>query len=99
MRNIRLAGASTASMVTYLVPLFAVLLGVLVLDEHLTWHQPVGALIVLLGVAISQGVLSRRRRPPPPPHPSTWPTPRTDSRPVRRPVPTRLPESRLAAGL
>ncbi len=28
MRNIRLAGASTASMVTYLIPVFAVLLGV-----------------------------------------------------------------------
>jgi drug/metabolite transporter (DMT)-like permease len=66
MRNIRLAGASTASMVTYLVPLFAVLLGVVVLDEHLTWHQPVGALIVLIGVAISQGVLSGRAATAPP---------------------------------
>jgi drug/metabolite transporter (DMT)-like permease len=55
MRNIRLVGASTASMVTYLIPLFAVLLGVLVLDEGLAWHQPVGALVVLAGVAISQG--------------------------------------------
>ena len=60
MRNIRLAGASTASTVTYLIPLFAVLIGVLVLDERLTWYQPVGALIVLIGVAVSQGVLSRR---------------------------------------
>jgi drug/metabolite transporter (DMT)-like permease len=60
MRNIRLAGASTASMVTYLIPLFAVLLGVLVLGEHLAWYQPVGALIVLVGVAVSQGVLSKK---------------------------------------
>jgi drug/metabolite transporter (DMT)-like permease len=64
MRNIRLAGASTASMVTYLVPIFAVVIGVLALDEHLTWYQPVGALIVLLGVAISQGALARRRPVP-----------------------------------
>jgi drug/metabolite transporter (DMT)-like permease len=61
MRNIRLAGASTASMVTYLIPVFAVLIGAVVLSERLTWHQPVGALIVLLGVAVSQGFLRLRR--------------------------------------
>ncbi|MFE9915973.1 DMT family transporter [Micromonospora sp. NPDC005553] len=64
MRNIRLAGASTASTVTYLVPIFAVLIGALALDERLNWHQPVGALIVLLGVAVSQGMFSRRRSSP-----------------------------------
>ena len=35
MRNIRLVGASTASMVTYVVPVFATLLGVMVLQERL----------------------------------------------------------------
>nr|MDT0659986.1 DMT family transporter [Micromonospora sp. DSM 115978] len=64
MRNIRLAGASTASMVTYLVPIVAVLIGVVALDERLTWYQPIGALVVLLGVAISQGALSRSRPVP-----------------------------------
>lgn len=34
-------------------------MGVLVLDERLTWYQPVGALIVLLGVAVAQGVPGR----------------------------------------
>ncbi|MFI2667715.1 DMT family transporter [Micromonospora carbonacea] len=63
LRNIRVAGASTASTVTYLVPIFAVLIGALALDERLTWHQPVGALIVLAGVAVTQGVLGRRARP------------------------------------
>ncbi|MDR7279861.1 DMT family transporter [Catenuloplanes atrovinosus] len=53
MRNIRVMGASAAASVTYLIPLFAVLLGVLVLDEHISWHQPAGAVIVLAGVAIS----------------------------------------------
>jgi drug/metabolite transporter (DMT)-like permease len=57
MRNIRLLGASTASMVTYLIPVFATALGVLVLDEHLHWYQPVGAAIVLAGVAVSEGLL------------------------------------------
>ncbi len=64
MRNIRVAGASTASTVTYLIPVFAVLVGAVVLDERMNWHQPVGALIVLLGVAVAQGLLSRRRTPP-----------------------------------
>ncbi|MEU0551287.1 DMT family transporter [Micromonospora sp. NPDC005979] len=60
MRNIRLAGASTASTVTYLIPIFAVLIGAVVLNERLNWHQPVGTLIVLLGVAVAQGVFGRR---------------------------------------
>jgi drug/metabolite transporter (DMT)-like permease len=63
MRNIRIAGASTASMVTYLVPLVATVVGVLVLGEGLAWYQPVGAAIVLAGVAVSQGLLKRRPTP------------------------------------
>lgn len=63
MRNIRLAGASTASTVTYLIPIAATIIGVLALDERLSWYQPVGAAIVLVGVAVSQGLL-RRRKPP-----------------------------------
>ncbi|MEH1058970.1 DMT family transporter [Micromonospora sp. CPCC 206171] len=61
LRNIRVAGASTASTVTYLIPIFAVLIGAVVLDERLNWHQPVGALVVLLGVAVTQGLVGRRR--------------------------------------
>ncbi|MFC4090562.1 DMT family transporter [Micromonospora sp. GCM10011541] len=64
LRNIRVAGASTASTVTYLIPVFAVLVGAVVLDERLNWHQPVGALIVLVGVAVAQGLLSRRKPTP-----------------------------------
>jgi drug/metabolite transporter (DMT)-like permease len=60
-RVIRLAGASTSASVTYLMPLVATVVGVTVLGEHLRWYQPVGALIVLAGVATSQGVFSRRR--------------------------------------
>ncbi|HET9518858.1 MAG TPA: DMT family transporter [Actinoplanes sp.] len=64
-RIIRIAGASTASSVTYLMPLVATLLGVLVLDERLVWNQPVGALVVLAGVAVSQGLFGRRQRAAP----------------------------------
>jgi len=47
-------GATNASTVTYLTPLVGVVAGVLVLGEHTTWNQPLGALIVITGIAISQ---------------------------------------------
>jgi drug/metabolite transporter (DMT)-like permease len=72
MRNIRLAGASTASMVTYLIPIVATVIGVVGLDEGISWYQPIGALIVLAGVAVSQGLLGNRfsRAPRPIPQPA-----------------------------
>ncbi|HLY12991.1 MAG TPA: DMT family transporter [Candidatus Limnocylindrales bacterium] len=56
-RIIAAAGSTTASTVTYLTPLVAILVGVAVLSEPLTWNEPLGGLIVLLGVAVSQGRL------------------------------------------
>jgi drug/metabolite transporter (DMT)-like permease len=56
-RVIRAAGATVASTVTYLIPLFATVLGITVLGERLTWNQPAGAAVVLVGVAVSQGLL------------------------------------------
>jgi drug/metabolite transporter (DMT)-like permease len=56
---IRDAGATAASTVTYLVPVFATMAGVGLLGERLTWNEPVGGLLVLLGVAASQGRLRR----------------------------------------
>jgi drug/metabolite transporter (DMT)-like permease len=61
-RVVRAAGATIASMVTYLIPLFATAAGVVVLGERLTWYEPVGGLVVLAGVAVSQGVRLRLRR-------------------------------------
>jgi len=55
---IRIAGAQTASTVTYIVPIFAVLFGVALLDEHISWHEPVGGALILLGV-----MLANRRAP------------------------------------
>jgi drug/metabolite transporter (DMT)-like permease len=52
---IREAGPSTASTATYLIPLFAIVVGVAFLGEHVSWNEPVGGLIVLIGVACSQG--------------------------------------------
>lgn len=59
---VRLAGATTASTVTYLVPLVATALGIVVLGERLEWNQPVGAALVLASVAFSEGMLARGRR-------------------------------------
>jgi len=53
------AGATTASLVTYVVPLFATFFGVVLLSEGLTWNEPVGALVIIAGAAVSQGVLRR----------------------------------------
>ena len=58
---IRDAGATAASTVTYLVPVFATVAGVAFLGESLTWNEPVGGLLVLLGVAASQGRVRWRR--------------------------------------
>jgi len=49
-----LAGSAIASSVTYLTPLVAVIVGVIFLNEKVTWYEPVGALVVLLGAAIAQ---------------------------------------------
>lgn len=54
-------GATSASTVTYLVPVIGLTLGVVVLGETFSWNQPTGALVVILGVAIAQGRLRRRR--------------------------------------
>jgi drug/metabolite transporter (DMT)-like permease len=48
-------GSAVASSVTYITPIIAVILGVILLGEQLHWYEPVGGLIVILGAAISQG--------------------------------------------
>jgi len=63
-RVLRAAGPTTAASVTYLVPLFATVFGIAILGEGLTWHQPAGAAVVLLGVAVSQGRLAGLRGAP-----------------------------------
>jgi len=57
-RVVAAAGATTASTVTYLTPLVAILVGVAFLGETLSWNEPIGGLIVVFGVAVSQGRLA-----------------------------------------
>lgn len=77
-RLIAVAGATTASTVTYVIPLFATVLGIAVLGEGLSWNEPLGAAIVLAGVAVSQRGAARRV-----PAPAAAPAPGLDAAPVR----------------
>ena len=57
-------GPTTATLVTYFIPVIATAAGVALLDEQLTWNTPVGALVVLLGAALTQGRPRLRTRQP-----------------------------------
>jgi drug/metabolite transporter (DMT)-like permease len=48
-------GATTSSLVLYLTPIVSTAAGVLLLGERLAWGQPIGAVIILFGVALAQG--------------------------------------------
>ncbi len=56
-----LAGSAIASSVTYLTPVVAIIVGIIFLGEKITWNEPVGALIVLLGAAIAQERIKLKR--------------------------------------
>jgi drug/metabolite transporter (DMT)-like permease len=55
-------GASRASLVTYLVPVTALVYGTLLLDEPLTANAVGGLVLILGGVALGSGVLRLTRR-------------------------------------
>ena len=61
-RVVRTAGPTIAATVTYLIPLVSTTLGIVVLGEELTWNQPVGAAIALVGVALAQGLIGAREK-------------------------------------
>ncbi|HEY2794273.1 MAG TPA: DMT family transporter, partial [Micromonosporaceae bacterium] len=54
------AGATTASAVNYVVPIFAVLTSALLLGEPVTWNLVAGGLVVLAGMAYAENRLKRR---------------------------------------
>ncbi|GAA2072554.1 DMT family transporter [Microbacterium hatanonis] len=58
---LRAWGPTRASTVTYITPIVGVVLGMVVLGEPLAWNEPVGALIVFLGILLAQDRLRRRR--------------------------------------
>ena len=61
-RMLRLHGSARLSLVTYLMPAFALFYGALLLDEPVTASVLVGLALILLGVALASGVRLLRRR-------------------------------------
>ncbi len=52
------ADASYVSMTTYMIPVFGVILGAIVLNEAITWERVVGCGLILLGVMVVNGLIS-----------------------------------------
>lgn len=52
--TLRAWGPTRASTVTYLTPVVGVALGILVLEERISWNEPVGAAVVFLGILLVQ---------------------------------------------
>jgi drug/metabolite transporter (DMT)-like permease len=59
---LRAWGPTNASTVTYVTPVVGVVLGVLVLSETFSWHEPLGAVLVLFGILLTQRRLRLPRR-------------------------------------
>ncbi|WP_308195541.1 DMT family transporter [Agromyces cavernae] len=59
---LRAWGPTGSSTVTYVTPVVGVALGVILLGETFSWHEPVGAVLVLLGILLTQGRLRLSRR-------------------------------------
>jgi drug/metabolite transporter (DMT)-like permease len=53
-------GSTSASFVTYLIPVFGVFLGWLLLDERLHWNTFVGAAMVITGIWLAEWAVRRR---------------------------------------
>jgi len=63
-RVLRTDGAARVSLVTYLLPATALLYGVLLLGEPLTWQELGGMALILGGVALGSGAVRFPRREP-----------------------------------
>lgn len=51
--GVRVLGPATASLFSYLMPVFAAMLGVLILDEQLQWFHFVGGALTFLGLVLA----------------------------------------------
>lgn len=59
-RIVEHSGPTKAMMVTYLIPVFGVMFGNIFLDEQITANMFYGAALILLGVALTTGVLRKK---------------------------------------
>jgi len=55
-------GPTATSGVTYVTPIVGVILGVLLLQESLGWHEPIGAALVFVGILLTQQRIRLHRR-------------------------------------
>lgn len=62
--NIASMGATKASLVTYLIPVVAMAVGFVVLDEPFDWRLPVGAALTVAGIAAVTSLRSLRTAEP-----------------------------------
>ena len=60
--TVRAWGPTRASTVTYITPVVGVILGILILGETISWNEPLGALVVFLGILLAQDRLRVGRR-------------------------------------
>ncbi|MDM4762256.1 DMT family transporter [Galbitalea sp. SE-J8] len=58
-------GPTATSTVTYLTPVVGVVLGVIVLHEAISWHEPLGAIVVIVGILLAQRGGAQRESPTP----------------------------------
>jgi drug/metabolite transporter (DMT)-like permease len=63
-RVLRSDGAARVSLVTYLLPMTALIYGVFLLGEPLTWQELGGMTLILGGVALGSGAVTFPRREP-----------------------------------
>jgi drug/metabolite transporter (DMT)-like permease len=63
-RALRSDGAARLSLVTYLLPATALIYGVALLGEPLTWQELAGMVLILGGVAVGSGAVRFPRRQP-----------------------------------
>jgi drug/metabolite transporter (DMT)-like permease len=63
-RVLRSDGAARVSLVTYLLPLTALIYGVTLLGEPLTWEELAGMVLIFGGVALGSGAVRFARREP-----------------------------------
>ena len=52
---LKAAGSAIASTITFITPVVAVLLGVLVRGESVHWYEPIGGAVIIFGAAVAQG--------------------------------------------
>jgi drug/metabolite transporter (DMT)-like permease len=57
-------GPTRASLVTYIIPVVAVVLGIVVLDEPFEWRLVIGGVLTVLGIAAVNAKRPARERAP-----------------------------------